>query len=362
MEATTTQSKMGSPSASIHQWQWEDSLHRWRRSVDESMYQRHWWTTGNSAIDARARTHIGEWCGAGRSVGEVVDTPSVVDGLVCRALEKGFWDLYVIEGQRDSATSVRRLRDQRGVSIDWLEGRRCPPPNTVVAMRVVELNPPGATVSTLPVVFGETDGANRVVAALLRAFGDARGDDWSAFMRDVGGRIILEYGIAHLQRCAAGDVGWRPEDDCNARLLLELDEVHRNLEEVIDNGAHVFDEPVELAGGGVAAVDDMAGGPHVVLFDSTVAYHRYYRGMASDVVAGGDEHLRCRIRRRCPRELSDAVCDRGLEAGLDPLSEGLVWLERRDAKGRRIDIEDDDLRAAIEACRMLATERHRRVA
>ena len=108
------------------------------------------------------------------------------------------WELYAVERRGDHGTAVRRLRDDRGFELRWVEGRNLPPAGFVVALRTGYLNPPGFNVTTLPLVFGDRQAGREVIRALLRAFGDRCPEKWRQFMRNTGARIVVEHALERL--------------------------------------------------------------------------------------------------------------------------------------------------------------------
>lgn len=202
---------------SIRQWQWEEAVNTLRRTVSESAIRFHWSMTGVPAVDATARAHLAEWQALDVADDEGGNSNYVVEALVHRALSDQHWDLYVVERGDGPTTVVRRLRDHRGFHVQWLEGRCPPTKGTTVAMRLVELDPPGLWASTLPLVFDGQPGAGGLVSALLRSFGANDVRQWSTFMRGAGARILVEYALAGLRQRAATDGAGRHVDDPETR-------------------------------------------------------------------------------------------------------------------------------------------------
>ena len=199
MQGRTTPTVRRISSTGIEQWQFEEGLNGLRRTTPEAQIRRLWETTGQTAIDAVARSHVAEWRALDcPEAGD--DTPAtVVEAMVRRAFVETPWQLYVVE---DPDGAVRGLRTRRGLRVDWVEGRCLPPPDTTVAMRVARLDAPDVCAATLPVEFGGRVDQRAVVASLLRAYGDSKCRNWPEFMGGPGGRIVLEHGLEHLRRRA----------------------------------------------------------------------------------------------------------------------------------------------------------------
>ncbi len=356
MNAEHTAYAVDVPPSSIQQWQYEESLNGLRRQAEESRLQMHWSPTGQTAIDATARAHIAEWLVI--DVIQSVSTNSVpiVDALVHREVSTAFWDLYVVERHKGSSMAVRRLRDHRGFTIRWLEGRTPPPIDSTIGLRLLYLDPPGLYASTLPLVFGDDTGSQELLPALLRSFGANDHDDWPSFMGATGGRILLEYALAHLaQRASCGAL--RPFDDRLRRLHTAFSKVESSMGGACDlDGARAH-----LDSGRVAWIEDIAESPHILLFDD-VADLRHYRRLVAEP-SGACAAIRkipyCRLYRACPIQLSSLEHALGALAGLSPTKTGLVRLERRDEAGVLIDPHPGDYRAARNACRHFSHMRRR---
>lgn len=344
------------------QWQWEEAVNLLRRRTDESILQRHWSTTGDTVIDATARAHIAEWWALDVTELEPGPDESVLEAMVRHTLSEQHWDLYVVEDQGDEQMTVRRLHRGQGSSIRWLEGRTPPPVGSTVALRVGYLESTGRTVATLPLVFGDSDDAREVIRALLRAFGDRAPLSWEQFMRGVGARIVLEHGLARLRQCAGGRNA-APDSELETAVvqLQKLHEAFSRLENAVEQGR--FATECALEQGRVGWVEDVAAGPHLLVFDSREAHRRYRRTPAvAGLAAPGCSAAWCRVRRIDATEvtrLERALADR---AGLDVEQDGLVRLQRRNRRGAFVDLEPDDYRAVCNACRRMAGRRHRRSA
>lgn len=347
----------------FHQWQFEEAVNRLRRRVDEAILQRHWTTTGHHTIDATARAHIAEWYQLD-VLGDSIECPaSVLDALVGRALSSSRWNLFVVEDHGGDQMAVRRLRDGEGLRVRWLEGRSPPPVGSRIALRVAHLDPPGFDVATLPVVFGGQKDAAAAIPALLRAFGRSDTDCWGAFMQTMGARIVLEYGLSRLRRCAqAAPHGQTTGSDQKRRRLHQLEREFTRLERAVRRQHLQLPQVVELDEGRVAWLEDIAAGPHILMFDRRVHQQRYRRRCAQSgsALLPRPQVSCCRIRRVTPREISSAECAIGERAGLNPQADGMVQLQRTDLDGRLVDPRPEDFRAAHQACRRLAQKKPRR--
>ncbi len=338
------------PPAAIHQWQWEESINALRRRVPESAIRRHWTTTGVTAIDACARAHIAEW--QRLDVAEVrPQATAIVDALIHRRLFRQHWDLYVVEAHHNKDISVRTLRDQRGYRLRWLEGRTPPVVGATVALRLIHLDPPGLWASTLPIEFGNQPGRGQLVMALLRSFGAHRISSWSEFMGGPGARIVLEYGLSHLEHRAA-----RQERDDPESLLNSLERAFTCLESALDDDRFTVPRKIELESGRIAWIEDITDGPHLILFDGPEELDRYQRAVGSTNDSDPVEHHPgwCRIHRACPGELSPAEYAMAALAGLRPARDGMVKMRRRDRHGHFVDPRPCDVRAVQRACRRMA--------
>lgn len=347
------------PPASIQQWQWEESVNSLRRATPESTIRAHWTTTGTTAIDATARAHIAEWNAIDVQSASGDCSVPIIDALVHRALQSAFWDLYVVERHHGATMTVRRLRDQRGMHIRWLEGRTAPAVESVVACRIVYLDPPGLWASTLPLVFGPRTDTDELVPALFRSFGDHRSDHWSTFMRGPGARIILEYALEHLrQRADAGDP--RPFDE----RLVRLDRAFGQLEDSLAVRGRFDVDEATIDGGRVAWIEDVAPGPHLLVFENHRDLQHYRRHLAqTDTPSAARPRIpHCRIYRAGAEQLSSVEHALAGLAGLRPTRDGLVRLRRENGDGQLVDPRGSDVRAVESACRRLAEIHRRRAA
>lgn len=352
-----------SRSREIHQWEFEEAVDRLRRRADQRVLARHWPTTGHRVVDAAARAHVAEWWAADVLDGSIDGTDpapsSVVEATLQRQLRATPWDLYVVEADGPAATSVRRLRDGRGLQIRWVEGRSAPPVSTTVALRVVHLDPPGLTAATRPVVFGDAATTQALVSALLRAFGDWPELDWREFMAATGARIALEYGLSHLRRCATRGVGRQPDAEAPRNPDDDLVQSFRQLESTLANSATAPEDRVELENGRIAWLEDIAAGPHLMVFDNVDDW-RCYRDRRTEP-PGRNRVSWCRLRRVPPEQLPDSE-RRDLHRDADNDATGVIRLEKRDHRGLFVEPTDGDVLAVCRACRQLAESDRRRVA
>ncbi len=188
--------------SAFRQWQFEEAINALRRRADEELIKQHWSTTGDTTIDATARAHIAEWLTFDVDRIEPREHESVFEAVTRRAVADQHWELYAVERRGDQRAAVRRLRDDRGFRLRWVEGRDLPPAGFVVALRTGHLNPPGFNVATLPLVFGDRRAGGEVIRALIRAFGDRPPEKWRRFMRGTGARIIVEHALERLYQRA----------------------------------------------------------------------------------------------------------------------------------------------------------------
>ena len=347
------------PPASIEQWQWEEAVNNLRRQAEEPALCTHWKTTGQRAIDATARAHIAEWLTLDAYQGASEPSVPIIDALVHRALQEESWDLYVVERHHRSSMAVRRLRDQRGARVRWIEGRTPPPVESTVALRLVHLDPPGLWASTLPLVFGDDVGSDELLPALLRSFGAHRISCWEEFMRGPGARILLEYALSHLRRRATR--GERNPFDDHLRML---DRAFSGLESNLRANWHLSQDLITLDDGRVVWVEDITDSPHLLIFEEEKSFRRY-RCLVDGGHGFSSERRRvphCRLYRACPMQLSCVEHAMGALAGLRPTRDGLVRLERRDGQGLKVDPRPEDQRAALAACRLFGTSTRRRCA
>ena len=355
MTIDTTRQATGKTTPSIHQWQWEQALGRMRRRVAEATVGRHWSTTGVTDVDARARALIAEWKQLDADESPTWEPNYVVDAMIYRALRRRPRELYVVEECDDETVAARRLRDQVGICVDWLEGRTGLAAGDIVAMRVVELEPWDRLAATLPMTFGDEPGVDRLLAALLRGYGGSEALDWRDFMRGEGARIVLEYGLAKLERTCCSETA-----DETVELQRPLTEAFRRLEEVVDRRVDTARRRCRLADGRIAWLEDVCAGPHLMIFDSITDYRRYRRGLR---IAGEEDGAGsvpwCRMRRVSMEELS-SLERRHVRDGDD--ERGVVRLRRRDRRRCFVDPSPDDVRAAREACRRLADDEQKRAA
>lgn len=181
----------------IEQWQFEEGVNAIRRDACEDDIANRWPTTGYPRIDAIARAHIAEQTAFDEST-PTRQPAAVVEAMVRRAVGDEPWQLVAVEPSGDDRTVVRNLRTQKSRCVAWVEGRRLPPPGSVVAMRIGRLEVPDVRVATLPVEFGGRPAVRRLVSALLRAYGRSDYKTWLDFMGGIGGRVVLEYGLDAL--------------------------------------------------------------------------------------------------------------------------------------------------------------------
>lgn len=350
MNTTYTHLDFDTPPSAIAQWQWEEAVNSLRRQASEEVLSTHWDTTGRSAIDATARAHIGEWAALSLPLRQKPST--IIDALVWEALTTRHWDLYTVESSTSTTMTVRGLRDQRGYEIGWLEGRSPLAPNTLVGLRPVYLDPPGHYVSTLPLVFGDANACADVIKSLLRAFGRAQLGDWSAFMAGPGARILLEFALDHLQwRGAVGGEEF-------AYPLRRLEMSYARLEAALINRPDEVPAAMSLPAGRFAWIEDVAGGPHLLIFDDRCDRRRYGASL-SGASLSGDGVSWCRARRITPEELTDFERHVARRQGLQPDRDGIIRLERRRDDGVFIDPFPEDWRVVEEACLLMsATKVH----
>ncbi len=357
MNQSTSAPNLAVAQASIHQWQFEESLNAMRRHVSPSTLEMHWSTTGVPAIDATARAHIGEWQALDKGNTSWPPTNSVVDSIVARSLAGQSWDLYVVESNDDRTISVRRLRDQRGYRVRWLEGRVAPEVGTTVGLRLFHLEPLGIWASTLPLVVGDQGGPASLVLALLRSFGAHHLTSWRAFMAGPGGRIMLEYALSNLERRAADDPPCQQEA---AESLVALHRSFSRLEKTLARGDELNCRQVRLDDGYIAWLEDAAAGPHLAIFDDKDAFQRYRHGL--DRRSPPRDIDICQVRRATPQELSPMEYALGAIAGLRPARDGLVRLHRRNNLGNLVDPRPADYRLVASACAKMSSACGRRAA
>ena len=346
----------------IRQWHWEESVNTLRNQARESTLRTHWTPTGITTIDATARAHIAEW--------DVLDNgseklatlapsnhPSVIDALVHRGLAATNWDLYAVESVDDSIMTVRCLRYQRGYRVCWVEGRTPPPINSTVALRLIHLDPPGLYASTLPLIFRSQPvskscpGSASLIMALLRAFGASDHDTWSNFMRELGARILLEHVLSHLQIRAAS------YDPCDLQQGLRyLDDSFSELEAALFNDGDKIPRHITLDDGRHAWIEDVAGGPHLLLFESRADWNQYRIAAlrTSKPANSGTGVSWCRAYRIPPDELHPVEWKLARQAGLCPEQNGVIRLQRRSREGHFQDPTDDDRLAIQQACTLFS--------
>ena len=339
------------PPSAIHQWQWEESVNILRRRTRESAIQTHWKTTGVTTIDATARAHIGEWLALDVMPDAPAISTSIIDAIVHRRLRQQHWDLYLIEASRGDEISVRCLRHHRGYRVRWLEGRCAPEVGSTVALRLIHLDPPGLWASTLPVDLGDEPTRSQLIMALLRSFGAHQFSSWERFMSGPGARIILEYGLSNLEQMAT----YHQRDDPQS-LLVQLERDFARLECRLQREPNAVCREVELSDKQVVWLEDIADGPHLLLFADRSQLRRYQRMMNSaphDSDAAQSTEW-CRAYRACPEQLSPVECAMGALAGLRPARDGLVRIQRRNARRHTIDPRPRDVRSLRIACRRMA--------
>lgn len=332
----------------IPPWRWEEALDQLRRPVPDDLIDRHWRTTGNAALDACARAHLGEWLALDRGVvggaRACADDPDVVIALVGRALQRSFWDLYAVEGHGPGELWVRRLRDHRGFAVAWVEGRWAPPTGSTVALRLMRLEPPGLWASTLPLIFGDGDDAGEILGALLRSFGACGARDWGSFMRGVGARIAVEFALAHLEQSRLRPGATTDQSSTAAA----REEAFRALELRVKRRPEIVGQAVNLATGGQAWLIGSDPGVELLLFDDPRDLARYRARCRDPRATDGLRRGWCRAGRA--HDIEDSL--------------GPVQLIRRDRHGVRHDPTSRDEAALKEACLKLslATAQGRRAA
>lgn len=341
--------------AAIQQWEWEEALNSLRRRAPQNEFESHWATTGQPTIDARARTHIGEWLAldSGRAdrrgqpdAGDHA-MPTIIEALVGRALSDRPWQLYVVDSSDSQGLNVRRLRDQRGHQIRWWEGRQQLAPQQVVALRVGHLDPPGIDVATLPVQFGPR-GADALIMALLRAFGAHESSDWTAFMADLGARIILEYGLAHLEEEARKELRHKNSQQSQRRAATMA---FARLERTLAKRQDQIPRRLNLASGHVAWINEIDAGLELMIFANEAQRQRFLT--ASPMGLASNQGW-LRAYRAAPDHLSfveQAIMNQGtIDHDDESCPERPIRLECFRATGQRDDPDRCELALITAAC------------
>ena len=344
----------------IQQWQWEAALDSLRRHVPESLLRTHWEPTGILEIDATARAHIAEWALFSQIV-PWPDPEDVIESLIFGALKEARWDLYVVEDCKEDRLAVRGLRETRGFTISWLEGRELPTPGETLALRPAFLEIQGLHLSTLPLRFGAFDDPSAVMLAILQAFGGAgegHPRNWRAFMADQGSRILLEYALSSLRNLANHRVS---SLESTTRALHQLHQAFRYLELSLPPASPPLS--CELPDTSIALLQTDPPGPRLLLFGRPEDKNCYLQAAANPTrlhsSSTGDVAW-LRIHRVLPEELHPVEWELSQQANIDAAREGMIRIHARNASGLYLDPTLDDYLRLQSACRQLAQKyRHK---